>query len=402
MEVVLEIANIIVILYMMYYLITGIFVFINPKQNNNYNQKTNKLAVIIPARNEEAVIGNLIDSLKKQNYNKSMYYIYVVPNNCTDKTEEISRAKGVEIILPNKQIKSKGDALKYTFEYIKENCNIYDAYIIFDADNVVHPNFLKEMNIAINKGYKIAQGYRDSKNPSDTWISSCYSLHYLIQNCFVNKARMNMSNFSYINGTGFMISKEILEKVPYNTITMTEDIEFTIQKLITNENIAFVEKAITYDEQVTKLGESLKQRKRWSIGTMQCLKRYGIELIKQKHLKSFDGLIFCLAPVIQILGFIAYTMNFISQKLIYSNINYMQIIISIIFAYISSILISILAIVINQKNIKQYAKGILTLPIFMISWIPINIYAIFKRKIKWEPIKHTKIVSIDSLVTRTE
>ena len=401
-SMILEIINIAVILYGVYYLITGIFVFIKKKKNGDYKEKLNKFAIIIPARNEELVIGNLLDSLNKQNYNKNMYDIYVVPNNCTDNTESVSKSKNAKIILPDIEIHSKGEALKYTFEYIQENINIYDAYIIFDADNVVHPDFIKEMNITLCNGYKIAQGYRDSKNPSDTWISSCYSLHYLIQNVFVDKARMNMHEFCYINGTGFMIANEILEKNPYNTKTMTEDIEFTMQNLIAGNKIAFVEKAITYDEQSLKFEESIKQRKRWSIGTMQCLERYVLNLIKTKNIKGLDGLIFCISPIIQVISMVTCIIPLLLDFIIYENFNLEAIILSLITTYLISILVAVLAIKLNKKEVKLYIKGILTLPIFILSWIPINIYAIFKRDINWEPIKHTRTISIENIiVTKT-
>lgn len=399
---ILQIINIAVILYGIYYLITGIFVFIKKKKNDTYVDKLNKFAIIIPARNEEVVIGNLLDSLGKQNYEKNMYDIYVVPNNCTDNTEAISKSKNAKIIVPDIPIHSKGEALKYTFEFIQKNINIYDAYIIFDADNVVHPNFIKEMNKTLCKGYKIAQGYRDSKNPSDTWVSSCYSLHYLIQNIFVNKARMNMQEFCYINGTGFMISNDILEQTPYNTQTLTEDIEYTIQNLISGNKIAFVENAITYDEQAVCFEESIKQRKRWSIGTMQCLEKYINYLLKTKNLKGLDGLIFCISPIIQVISLAILIIPTILQLVIYENINYQDIILSLFTTYTSSILISIVAIKLSGKHTKQYIKGIFTFPIFILTWIPINIYAIFKRNSDWEPIKHTRTISIENIiVTKT-
>lgn len=401
-EEILKIIDITVILYLMYYLITGIFVFIKPRRKINYRKKIGKFAIIIPARNEEKVIGNLINSLKEQNYEKNMYTIFAVPNNCTDKTEEVARQNGAEIIPINKRISSKGEALRCAFEYIMENCNPYDAYIIFDADNVVHPNFLLEMNEALCQGYKIAQGYRDSKNPSDTWISSCYSLHYLIQNYFVNESRMNISQACFINGTGFMIASELLNDIPYKTNTMTEDIEFTIQNLIADEKIAFVKKAITYDEQVVSFGESYKQRKRWSVGTMQCLEQYGVRLIKRlvkdQNIKALDGLIFLLAPTMQIVGFISGIMHTILKLALEGNIDYQALLVSAVFSYILSILTSVIALRSHNKEIKKYIKGILTLPIFMLSWIPINFYATFKRNITWEPIRHTRIISYNNLI----
>ena len=120
--------------------------------------------------------------------------------------------------------------LRYAFKYLREKD--YDAYLIFDADNIVHPNFISEMNNTLCNGYRVAQGYRDSKNPSDTWISSSHSLHYMIQNYFMNRARMNINKSCFVNGTGFMISKEYLNENGYNSLTITEDIELMFKSIL--------------------------------------------------------------------------------------------------------------------------------------------------------------------------
>lgn len=259
-KVIVKAIDIISAICMIYYIITGIFVLKKGKKIKQFTPKS-KFAVIIPARNEEAVIGNLLDSLNNQTYPKELYDVFVLPNNCIDNTKDVSKSKNAKIIdCNNLKINSKGDVLRYAFSYLNIEGK-YNAYIIFDADNIVHPEFIQKMNNMLCSGYKLAQGYRDSKNPSDTWISSSYSIHYLVQNYFLNKSRMNIDRSSFINGTGFMISKEILEEKEYYSETMTEDIELTVKCALDNERIGFAEDAITYDEQPIKFIESWKQRK---------------------------------------------------------------------------------------------------------------------------------------------
>ena len=83
--------------------------------------KKHTFAVIIPARNEEKVIANLLKSLKTQNYPKELYDVFVVANNCTDKTSEIALSHNVNVIEGNENIKSKGDALKLAFTKLKDS-----------------------------------------------------------------------------------------------------------------------------------------------------------------------------------------------------------------------------------------------------------------------------------------
>ena len=171
-----------IILYAIYYVITGIFAFVNNKKHTirKYRAK-HKFAVIIPARNESKVIGHLLDSLNKQDYPRHLFDIFVLPNNCTDNTKDVAKRHKAHIIECKDNVSSKGEVLKFAFNFLNNNYYDYDAYVIFDADNIVHPGFIRRMNDTLCSGFKVAQGYRDSKNPSDTWISSCYSLFYWVQ-----------------------------------------------------------------------------------------------------------------------------------------------------------------------------------------------------------------------------
>ncbi len=401
------IVDIFVLLYFAYYIVTGIFAFFGKKNVIKKYKAKNKLAIIIPARNEEVVITHLLDSLNKQNYPKELFDIFVIPNNCTDNTKRVSLQRGAKIIECNKKVVSKGEVLKYTFEYMEKKHSEYDAYIIFDADNIVHPDFLARMNDTLCSGYKVAQGYRDSKNPSDTWISCCYSLFYWIQNYFFNQARMNMGWSSSINGTGFMISKKVLDEHGFNTVTMTEDVEFAALCALHNERIAFVNDAITYDEQPLTFKQSWKQRKRWSMGTLQCMTSYCKKLLKvgitRKIPQGFDMCLFFLAPVAQLLSaaiIIALAVYNILDirvpalaKYLYDNK-----IISVILGYFATVAIAALVVIIQKKKLKRTFKGILTLAIFMLTWIPINILCIVKKDYVWEPIVHNRKVDIDSIV----
>lgn len=396
----LKIIDILTATYLIYYIISGLFTLKSKKEIIETSKKR-KFAVLVPARNEELVIGNLLKSLKKQEYPKDMYDVFVIANNCTDKTKEISLKNDVNVIECQRKVKSKGEALRVAFDELRNQD--YDGYIVFDADNIVHPKFIDKMNDALCEGYEVAQGFRDSKNPSDTWVSSSYSIHYLIHNVFLNKSRMNMRSSSFINGTGFMISKKLIEKYGYNSKTLTEDIELTVKCAINNEQIAFVEGAITYDEQVSTFKESWKQRMRWSIGTIQCYRLYFAKLmgkgIRKKKFSCIDSAIFLASPVIQLVGVVSYIAHFVlvlSQGQYFSNIK----LLTILMWYIVSVLVAISAIKLSKKHIRPYIKGIITLPIFIISWMPINVIACFKKQGKWEKIEHTRSITIDKLLEK--
>ena len=169
-------------IYGMYFGITGLFGFKNyHKSLFGKHKPKHKFAIIIPTRNEQDVIGALIKSLQKQKYPEDLYDIIVVPNNCTDDTAGAAKKAGATVMECTVPVKVKADALRFAFKNLKERKDI-DAYVIFDADNLVHPDFLARMNDALCEGIQVGQCFRDSKNMGDNWLTGSYTLFYFIQN----------------------------------------------------------------------------------------------------------------------------------------------------------------------------------------------------------------------------
>ena len=400
MDILLIVTNVvfwIVFAYGAYFVITGwLGLILKNKVTFKAAKKKNKFAILVPARNEEGVISNLIDSLKKQDYPSNKYSIYVIPNNCTDNTKEVAKKSGAKVLECTVPTKTKGDVLKFVFDELKNEKSI-DAYLIFDADNVVHPEFLKKMNECLESGYNSAQGFRDAKNPSDNWLSGSYHLFYLYQNIFFNHTRGSFNASCSINGTGFMIRKSYVDKVGFDTHTLTEDVEFTGQCALRHEPIAFVEDAITYDEYPSQFGASWRQRKRWSAGTMECRNRFSWKLfkdfIKTGRLTSLDMSLVYWGPIILILNFFNMLVFFILQIISHSWMLW-----SALIAYLITIVVQIFMLLYKKKKIIPVMSSVLLFPIFFYTWVPINCICLIKPPTKWEVIKHNRNVDINKLI----
>lgn len=405
----LNVLSMLLVAYWMYYVLTSVTAFLKLKKNKieKYAQK-HKFKILVACRNEDAVIASLIESINHQNYPKEMYELCIIPNNCTDNTQEIALSLGARVIPCNEEIKCKGDALRYAFGILTQE--EFDGYIVFDADNVVHPNFLARMNDACCQGFRVAQGYRDSKNPSDNWISGSYSIYYWMQNFFFNKARMNIKASASINGTGFMVKKEVIDQHGFDTVTLTEDVEFTAQCAINNIRIAFVEDAITYDEQPISWMASWKQRKRWSAGAHNCLKIYGWKLIrslfKNKNMLNLDMTLNFMSPLMQVLGTILMGLILIFKlfmKIELDTLNALGLVQITgmhlcAITYVINILINIFLVKYNNGKISDILSGVLMYTFFIVTWIPINFISIVSKEFKWEQIKHTRSVSIREII----
>lgn len=387
----------ITLIFSLYFVITGLWAFKKSK-NVSKSYKNNKFAVLIACRNEGSVIGNLISSLKKSCYPHDKFDIIALPNNCTDNTKEIILKENIKMIEINNTVKTKGDVLKLAFQSLQDSD--YDAYIIIDADNLVDKNFLAAMNQGFNNGFKVAQGFRDAKNPNDNWITGSYTMFYYLQNFFFNKARMHLNSSATINGTGFMVAKSVIDEYGFNPKTLTEDSEFTGICSLNNIQVGFITDAIIYDEHPVKFKDSWHQRKRWSSGSIACFKQYSLKLLKTffktRNLSSLDMTLFYAAPLIQVISLIFPVADFIFNiiKGEFFNIS------SIVFfgvLYILNVLINIFVIKIYHKKIKDYYKGIFGFSFFIISWIPINIVCLIKKTNNWKPIVHSRNIKIENI-----
>ena len=119
MKVVYDILTNLMLIFSLYFVITGLFAFKKYKIKK-ISDKKNKFAILIACRNEEKVIGALIDSLKVSNCDSKFYEIVVLPNNCTDNTEEVAKSKNVRVVKVTEPVKTKGEVLRYAFKKLKK------------------------------------------------------------------------------------------------------------------------------------------------------------------------------------------------------------------------------------------------------------------------------------------
>ena len=315
--------QLVVFALMMYYFILAFFGFKRKAEKKNYTP-TKKFAMIVAAHNEEVVIGKLIESMLNQNYPRELFDIFVIADNCTDNTAKIARKYGVYVYERfNKEQKGKGYALEWMFDKIFNMKKKYDAVAIFDADNLVSKNWCREINSKMLEGYKVVQGYIDSKNPNDSWIAASYSIAFWTQNRMYQLARANVGLSNQIGGTGFAIDIDVLKKFGWGATRLTEDLEFSCKLILNNEKVGWAHDAIIYDEKPLTLKQSWVQRRRWMQGFTDVASRYFFKLLKKgiKERKWFvlDCALYVIQPFFTLMIGISTILSFI-QSMTPSNI----------------------------------------------------------------------------------
>ena len=375
-------------------------------------KKMCRYAVMISARNEEAVIGQLIESINNQTYPSELIDVFVVADNCTDNTAAVAREKGATVYERfNDILVGKGYALDFLLEKIgfdKSNCK-YDGFFVFDADNLLNKHYIEEMNKTFSNGHRIVTGYRNSKNYGTNWISSGYSLWFIRESKFLNNSRMLCNTSCAIGGTGFLVHRDVLLKSNgWKFFFLTEDVQFTVHNILQGESIAFCEKAMLYDEQPTTFSQSWKQRMRWAKGFLQVAHKYNFKLMIGSLTKSFacyDMLVTVGAAyillVMSILGNLAFlVIAGISLDAAFIKAALKSVLSGLTAPYCMLFVIGAITTFVEWKNIHCSASKktfyMFTFPIFMMSYIPISVAALFKR-VKWEPITHKVSTSVDDL-----
>ena len=395
----------IITIFWLYQLMVSICSLIKLKDKPLLVNKNHKFMAIIPAHNEETVIANLIESLKKQEYPKELLDIYVIADNCTDNTAEIARKSGAIVYERfDEERKTKGYAMQWFLNKKIEEKADYDAFCVFDADNIVMPDFIKNMNKKLCQGEEVVQGYRDIKNPTDTWITAGYAIFYWTMNRFYHLARYNLGLSPLINGTGFMVKMDVIKPEGWNTQTLTEDIEFSLKNIAKGRKLGWAVDAKVYDEQPLKFDQSWKQRTRWTVGHLQCIKLYTKDLAKgvkdHKTLMNFDGLLYILGIPMMIITFLLLGINLLiyfanGMTFVDLLMNYGRYIIS---TFLLPIGTAVLIMALDKRPIKPMIKGLIFYPLFMGSWLLINVKCLFKPDAKWEKINHVRDVKINEVV----
>lgn len=384
--------------YQLFYLLVPFF----KKDKPHKETKLHRFAIMISARNEEVVISTLINSIHHQDYPSELIDVYVIADNCTDKTaEEAEKAGAIVYVRNDLQKIGKGYALDYALHRIFEECgeDYYDAFMVFDADNILDTNYISAMNRTFSDGHNIITSYRNSTNYGTNWITAGSALWYIRESQFLNHSRMLMNSGCAISGTGFLVHKDIIHRIGgWKFFLLTEDIEFSIANTIAGEKIAFCSDAILYDEQPQTFKQSWNQRLRWARGFLQVFRKYGIKLIgsifgKNKN-TSYD-MTMTILPIIFFTIFIAIINTVAATIGICLGEDWLPLVISlaqwVCGAYIMMFCIGLITLISENKRIHTSAwkkfKYLFTFPIFLFTYAPISIVAIFKN-VEWEPTRH--------------
>ena len=362
-------------------------------------EKKNRLAILICARNEEKVIPRLISSLNDQSYDSSLYEIFLAADNCTDSTAKVAKEQGIVVYeRHNAEERGKGYALNFLLHKIWEDCgdDAFDGFVVFDADNYAHGDFLSEINKVFSYGYDVVTAYRNSPNYGENWLTAGMGMYFLRDATIMNRARAKLGCNTCVTGTGFLFSNRLAKENggwPFHTLT--EDGEFTMDNACKGIPTSYAHNAIFYDEQPETDKDSWEQRVRWCKGGLQIFNLYFIKLVKgifsSRFLSFFDmaNFLFCAyftAVVATVANLIAVPLALISGADPIQALVMFLLMGGFVYLALATFSIAITISDWNRISAKPWKKILyaLTFPAFVFSFAPPAFAAIFKKNLEWK------------------
>ena len=380
-------------------------------------KKLHRYAFFIAAHNEEAVIANLVRSIREQDYPAEFIDIFVVADACTDDTARVARAAGAIVYERNDpDHKGKSWVMDYGFARIlDEYPGRYEGFFIFDADNLLSRGYVGIMNRAFDQGHLVITSYRNSKNFGSSWISAAYATWFLRESRFLNSPRMICGTSCAVSGSGYLVSAQIVESMHgWNFHLLTEDIQFSTFCAIHGVRIAYAP-AEFYDEQPVSFAASWKQRMRWTKGFYQVFFQYGGGLVKsivRKHRFAAYDLLITIAPGM-LLSLVSIFANgtffligllgdgfFVTEAEMEMCLG--SVLFSISYMYLTFFIMGLTTTISEIAHIHCTSRArilanLFTFPLFMFTYIPLTVVALF-RDVDWVATPHGVSVSLDQVL----
>jgi len=224
-----------------------------------------RIAVLVPAHDEELLIGRLLESLARLTYPRARRDVYVVADNCADRTAEIVRATGWANVYERHDTarRGKGYALQDLLRHLEAAGNIYDAYVIVDADAVVDVRYLDHLAAAILRGARALQGQNTVLNTLDAPSTVLRWLALTLMNHVRPLGRNGLGASATLTGNGMCLTRDLLLAHPWQAHGATEDYQYYLTLVMAGERVRYVPEAVVRSEMPITFAQMRTQDVRW-------------------------------------------------------------------------------------------------------------------------------------------
>ena len=228
--------------------------------------KMTKFLILYPAYNEDRVIINAVEQFLYQEYPTEFYTVAVISDHMQPETNDYLRSLPITLLTPIFEKSSKAKAMQYAINEVKGD---FDNVVILDADNVVRPEFLSQLNILCSV-YDVIQCHRCAKNANND-VAVLDGASEEINNTIFRKAHNRLGLSSALIGSGMCFSYELFKKNVFQLSTAGEDREMEALLLHQEVFIKYAPDIHVFDEKVSNQDNFQRQRMRWMTAQVQSL-----------------------------------------------------------------------------------------------------------------------------------
>jgi cellulose synthase/poly-beta-1,6-N-acetylglucosamine synthase-like glycosyltransferase len=244
-------------------------------------EQRRRFAILVPAHDEESTIGRLLASTLALEYPADRFDVYVVADNCSDRTAEVARAGGALVEERFDQVsRGKGYALRWLLTRLRERGARYDAYVVIDADTVVQQDLLARLDARFEAGSQVVQVYYTVLNVGASPVAALRyaalaAVHYLRP---LGRARLGLS--CGLKGNGMAFLAPVLDQHGWEWFTLAEDVELHLALVAAGLKVDFAPETTVLADMPVTFGQATSQNERWERGRLEMLRERGLGLVK--------------------------------------------------------------------------------------------------------------------------
>ncbi len=270
-------------------------------------QPRHRFLILVPAHNEELLLGEVIERLRLQSYPPTEYEIVVIADNCDDKTADIARkAEAITLVRNEPDHRGKGQALNWAIQGpLKEWPHPWDAIVVVDADSVLNSDFLWFMNEGLQQGHEAMQAYYGVNNSTDNWRTSLMCAALSVFHFLRPLGRDNLGLPCGLKGNGMCFARPLVERFGYPATSVVEDVELALMYLRHGIGVKFMPGAQVYGQMATNRNQADSQRKRWEGGRKALIEEWALPLWREgwreRNFSKLDGAMDLFIPPLSLL-----------------------------------------------------------------------------------------------------
>lgn len=276
--------------------IGGIFPIRKIKAQKGSDKKKMRLAVIVPAHNEENGIEECVGSLLSCDAREAAFDVIVVADNCSDATAERAVKAGAKVLTrKTEELRGKGYALDFAFASLLPKG--YDGFLVVDADTVVQGNLIDEFARLFREGADAVQCRYSVKNVDSSMRTRLMNVALMAFNTLRPRGRENLGLSVGIFGNGFGLKTETVHAVSYRTNSIVEDLEYHLRLVRAGFRVRFTDRTAVFGEMPAQGKGVTTQRARWEGGRFRMIKDFAPQLLKE----IFQGKLRLTEPLLELL-----------------------------------------------------------------------------------------------------